>query len=58
MRNDLGESCGEKQNTILCLVSLFLLENRTVYELMWGGYCRDGQATDNNMALEHCMLDN
>jgi len=21
-------------------------------------YCRDGQATDDNMAQAHCMLDN
>ena len=30
-------------------------ENRAVYEIMWNKYV--GQATDDYMAHEHCMLD-
>jgi hypothetical protein len=32
-------------------------ENRRVYEIMWKKYCRAGQATDDNMAHAHCVLD-
>ena len=32
-------------------------ENRAVYEIMWKKYCRAGQATDDNMANAHFMLD-
>jgi len=32
-------------------------ENRVVYEIMWKKYCTAGQATDDNMAHAHCMLD-
>jgi hypothetical protein len=38
------------------LSSITLLENRVVY----GDeekYCRDGQATNDNMTHAHCMLD-
>jgi len=40
----------------LCSVTFFF-ENRAVYEIMWENYCRAGQATDDNMAHAHCMLD-
>jgi hypothetical protein len=43
---------------ILCSVTFFSLENRAVYEIMWKKYCRTGQATDDNTAHAHCMLDN
>jgi hypothetical protein len=39
---------------ILCL--FFVFGNRAVYEIMWKKYCRAGQATDDNMAHAHCML--
>jgi hypothetical protein len=35
----------------------FFPENRAVYEIMWKEYCRAAQATDDNMAQAHCMLD-
>jgi hypothetical protein len=41
---------------ILCPVTFF--ENHTIYEIMWKKYCRAGQATDDNMAHAHYMLDN
>ena len=41
---------------ILCSV-IFFSENRAVYEIMWKKYCRAVQATDDNMAHSHCMLD-
>jgi len=28
-----------------------------IYEIMWKKYCTAGQATDDNMAHAHCMLD-
>ena len=34
-----------------------VLENRTFYEIMCKKYCRDEQATDDNMAHAHCVLD-
>jgi hypothetical protein len=33
-------------------------ENRSGYEIMWKKNCSVGQATDDNVALAHCMLDN
>ena len=44
------------KTNILCSV-FFFFENRAVYDIMWGKYCRVGQATDDNMAYAHCMLD-
>ena len=39
--------------------SVFISQNRAAYEIMWKNrYCTAGQATDDNMAHEHCMLDN
>jgi len=35
----------------------FVFENRAVYEMMWGKCCKVGQATDNNKARAHSMLD-
>ena len=32
-------------------------ENHAVYDTMWKKYCRAGEATDDNMAHEDCMLD-
>jgi hypothetical protein len=36
--------------------NFFSLENRAVYENV-EKYCVNGQATDDNMAHSHCMLD-
>jgi len=38
------------------LSNVFFLENLVVYEIMWKNMCT-GQATDENMVREHCMLD-
>ena len=56
MRNVSDNSCRENQNTHF-VFSNFFFEKRTVYEIMWKKYCRAGQATDDNMAHAHCMLD-
>ena len=32
-------------------------ENRALYEITSKKYCGAGQATDDNIALAHCMLD-
>jgi hypothetical protein len=37
-------------------VQLGIFENRAVYETVQK-YCRAGQATDDNTAHAHCMLD-
>jgi hypothetical protein len=37
------------------LYSIFFLENRAVYEIMWKKYCTAGQAIDDMNA--HCRLD-
>jgi len=40
---------------ILCPITF--PENPAIYEITWKNIVRAGQATDNNMAHEHCMLD-
>jgi hypothetical protein len=35
----------------------FSFENRAVCEIMWRNIVERGQATDDNMAHAHCMLD-
>ena len=42
----------------LCSVILFFSENFAVYGIMWKNIVERGQATDDNMAHEHCALDN
>ena len=54
VRNISDKSCRENKNTHLTFNNLFL--NHAVYE-MWKKYCRVGQATDENMAHAHYMLD-
>jgi hypothetical protein len=56
MRSISDKSYKENQNTHF-VFSNFLSENRVVYEIMWEKYCSLGQATDNDMAHAHCMLD-
>jgi hypothetical protein len=40
------------------MFSSFFPENRACCELMWKKNGRAGEATDDYMALAHCMLDN
>ena len=56
MRNVSDESCRENQNTHFTFNNSF--ENRVVYEIIEKKYCTVGQATDNNTAHTHFMLDN
>jgi len=56
MRN-VSEKLQIKSKHILGSVNFFFFENRPVYEIMWEKYCTAGQATDENMAHAHCMLD-
>jgi hypothetical protein len=56
MRNVSDKICVNNQNTFN-FVQLLLSENRAVYETMWKKYYRAGQATDDNMAHAHYMLD-
>jgi hypothetical protein len=44
----------ETKNTHSVFSNLFL-KNRAVYEIMWK-HCSAGQATVDNMADTHCML--
>jgi hypothetical protein len=56
MRNISDKIVGKIKTHILLSVTLFF-ENRAVYAIMWGKYCRAGQGIDPNMAHEHCILD-
>jgi hypothetical protein len=47
----------ENQNTHFVFSNFFISENPAVVEKMWKNFCRDGQATYDKMAREHCMLD-
>ena len=47
----------ENQKRHFVFSNLFL-ENRAVYEIILKKYCRAVQATDDNMAHAHYMLDN
>jgi len=53
MENFSDKICGEIPNTHF-MFNFFL--NRAVYDNL-EKYCRAGQATDNNIAHAHCMLD-
>jgi len=48
----------EEIKTHFVFSNFFFFENCAVYEIMWKKYCTVGQATDDNMAHAHCMLDN
>jgi hypothetical protein len=56
MTNVSDKSCRESQNTHFIFNNFFL--NRAFYEVTWKKYCIAGQATDENMAHERCLLDN
>jgi len=55
MRNVSDKGWRENQNTHFMLSTFF--ENRVGYEIKWQNTCRAGQATDDNVAHAHCMLD-
>jgi hypothetical protein len=55
MRNFSDKLCEENRDTHFMLKNFFF-ENHTVYEIMWKHF-RAGQATDDNVARAHCMLD-
>jgi hypothetical protein len=48
----------EEIKTHVSFSPTFFFENRAVYEIIMEKYCRAGQATDDNAAHAHCMLDN
>jgi len=56
MRIASDQSCRENQNTIFS--QDFFFENGVLLLDNVGKYCTAGQATDNNMAHAHCMVDN
>jgi hypothetical protein len=53
MKN-ISEKFLEKIKTHFMFNNFFF--NRAIYDIV-EKYCRAGQATDDNMAHEHCMLD-
>jgi hypothetical protein len=55
IRNILERSCRENQNTHFMFNNFPKLCR--LWKILWEKYCRAGLATDNNMALAHCMLD-
>ena len=57
MRYDSDKSCRENKKTFYIQKRFFFFENRAVYEIMLKNINRAGQATDDNMAPEHFMLD-
>jgi len=57
MRNVSDKSYRENQNTF-CVQIFFVFENLAVNEVMWKNVVQQGQATGDNMAHAHCMLDN
>jgi len=59
MKNVLQPKVAEKLKTHILYSLIFLPENRAFYEIMWGKkkFVERGQATDDNMAHAHCMLD-
>ena len=53
------KSCTQNPKHILCSIIFLFFENHTVYEIMGEKkYVGAGQATDDDMAHAHCMLDN
>jgi hypothetical protein len=57
VRNAQTKAVEKIKTHILFSVTLFFFENRPVYEVIVEKCCRDGQATDDNMAHAHCMPD-
>ena len=57
MENVSDKSCRENQNTILCSVAFFSPRKSCRLRDNMEKYCRAGQASDDNMAHAHCVLD-
>ena len=58
MKNVSGKICGENQNTHFMVNNFFFYFRKSCR--LWDNverYSKTGQATDDNMAHEHCMLD-
>jgi hypothetical protein len=47
----------ELKARILCSVTFFLFENRTVSKIMWKNMVQRDRPTDGNMAHAHLVLD-
>jgi len=56
MKNVSDKSCRENQNTHF-MFNKFFLDNRAIYGVMWKKHCTAGQATEDNRAHEHFILD-
>jgi len=58
MRNVSDKICRENEKHILCVKTISPPPPQIVPFLRGGKkYCRTGQATDDNRAHAHCMLD-
>jgi hypothetical protein len=57
MRNISNKSCRGNQNTFFVEQLFFFLKSCILWDNV-EKYCREGQATDDNMAHALCMLDN
>ena len=55
MGNVSGKSCREVKTHISC--SINLKQNGRFYKIHVEKSCRVGHATDDNVELAHCMLD-
>jgi hypothetical protein len=53
-RSKFGE---EIKNMHFVFSDFFFFENHSLYEIMWKKYCTDTQATDDNTAHVHWILD-
>jgi len=56
MRNVSEKTVEETKTHSLCSVNFFF-ETRVVCEITSKKHCGAGQATDDNIALAHCILD-
>ena len=56
MRNDSDKNFKENQNTYFTFNNVFFRTSRRLWDNV-DKYCREGQATDDNMAYARCMLD-
>jgi hypothetical protein len=56
-RNVSDKRCTENQNTHFVISNFFFFQKTCCLLDNVEKYCRAGQATDDNMVHEHCMLD-
>jgi len=56
MRNVSEKNVKKIKTRILCSITFFF-DNGVLYEMCGKKNCRAGQATDDNTAYAHCMLD-